>query len=329
MHSRDARRNQGRLERAMQAGQENGGDLYAKRIPENATGGVALGPASAASAAVERAAALGGPRMLRCDLCQANFSGDALYQQHLNGPIHKKALAKEEARRLRDLQMGASRGAAESAMAAAAWANDGSLSARGAGSRPLPTRPAAQPQSLDEASSSGLPPQQAPPGSGGGYHHAGSTGVPGRLTPAASGPGRGLKGRGRGAGGRGEDAAAAEEARRAAQISHAELVARAQKDSGPISIGGWVPPSVSRRPVEEGERSVQAVPDEDHASDQSASDPAGPESGDDGEEMAEIPPQAEDGADAGLGSLVDYSEDDSSDDSDDERAARPKIVSFF
>ncbi len=54
----------------MQAGQENGGDLYAKRMPENATGGVALGPASAASAAVERAAALGGPRMLRCDLCQ-------------------------------------------------------------------------------------------------------------------------------------------------------------------------------------------------------------------------------------------------------------------
>ena len=47
---------------------------------------------------------------------QANFSGDALYQQHLNGPIHKKALAKEEVRRLRDLQMGASRGAAESAM---------------------------------------------------------------------------------------------------------------------------------------------------------------------------------------------------------------------
>lgn len=47
---------------------------------------------------------------------QANFSGDALYQQHLNGPTHKKALAKEEARRLRDLQMGASRGAAEAAL---------------------------------------------------------------------------------------------------------------------------------------------------------------------------------------------------------------------
>lgn len=45
-------------------------------------------------------------------------------------------------------------------------------------------------------------------------------------------------GRGRGAGGRGEDADAAEETRKAAQISHAELVARAQKDSGPISIGG-------------------------------------------------------------------------------------------
>lgn len=55
----------------MQAGLENGGDIYDKRaVPENPTGGVALGPASAASAAVERAAALGGPRMMRCDLCQ-------------------------------------------------------------------------------------------------------------------------------------------------------------------------------------------------------------------------------------------------------------------
>lgn len=41
-----------------------------------------------------------------------------------------------------------------------------------------------------------------------------------------------------GARGRGEDAAAAEAARRAAQVSHAELVAKARRDEGPISIGG-------------------------------------------------------------------------------------------
>lgn len=49
-------------------------------------------------------------------IVQANFSGDAQYQQHLTGPIHKKALAKAEAQRLRDLQLGANRGAAESAL---------------------------------------------------------------------------------------------------------------------------------------------------------------------------------------------------------------------
>lgn len=62
---------------------------------------------------------------------------------------------------------------------------------------------------------------------------------------------------------------------------------------------GWVPPSVSSRSVEEEDRAGQAVPDDDSVSDQSASDPAEPESGNDGEGRAEIPPQAEDGTDAG------------------------------
>ncbi len=62
---------------------------------------------------------------------------------------------------------------------------------------------------------------------------------------------------------------------------------------------GWVPPSVSRRPVEEGETAGQAVSDEDYASDQNASDPAEPESGEDGEGKEEFPAQAEDGVDAG------------------------------
>ncbi len=47
---------------------------------------------------------------------QANFAGDAQYKQHLDGPIHRKALAKAEAQRQRDLQLGASKGAAESAL---------------------------------------------------------------------------------------------------------------------------------------------------------------------------------------------------------------------
>lgn len=47
---------------------------------------------------------------------QANFAGDAQYKQHLEGPIHRKAMAKAEAQRQRDLQLGAHKGAAESAL---------------------------------------------------------------------------------------------------------------------------------------------------------------------------------------------------------------------
>lgn len=51
--------------------QADGMDVYEKRpLPGSGTGGINLGPASAAQAAVQRAAALEGPRMLRCDLCQ-------------------------------------------------------------------------------------------------------------------------------------------------------------------------------------------------------------------------------------------------------------------
>lgn len=138
--------------------EQAGVDVYEKKNqPSNATGGVQLGPEAAAFAAVQRAAALAGPSMIHCDLCnvrrlaaaiaccatgltcrhtgnitsvqalprcidrifvplQANFAGDAQYKQHLEGPIHRKAMAKAEAQRQRDLQLGASKGAAESAL---------------------------------------------------------------------------------------------------------------------------------------------------------------------------------------------------------------------
>ena len=138
-----------------QASMEAGGrDVYDKRAvqPPNATGGIQLGPASAASAAVERAGRAGGAahdplravpgaasavravlhrcyqlqhlrHMVQDDGCgwrlgttlcvlliqypvpgmgaceQANFVGDAQYKQHLDSAIHRKALAKEEARK--------------------------------------------------------------------------------------------------------------------------------------------------------------------------------------------------------------------------------------
>ena len=47
---------------------------------------------------------------------QANFVGEPQYRQHLDSAIHRKALAKEEARKQRERQLGANAGAAESAV---------------------------------------------------------------------------------------------------------------------------------------------------------------------------------------------------------------------
>ena len=55
------------------------------------TGGTALGgsynAAAAAMAAVAQASALTGPRLVRCDVCNATFSGDADMQQHLQASV--------------------------------------------------------------------------------------------------------------------------------------------------------------------------------------------------------------------------------------------------
>ena len=49
-------------------------DIYDKKQqPSNATGGIQLGPESAAFAAVQRAAALAGPTMIHCDLCNVRL----------------------------------------------------------------------------------------------------------------------------------------------------------------------------------------------------------------------------------------------------------------
>lgn len=54
--------------------EQAGVDIYEKKNqPSNATGGVQLGPESAAFAAVQRAAALAGPSMINCDLCNVSL----------------------------------------------------------------------------------------------------------------------------------------------------------------------------------------------------------------------------------------------------------------
>ena len=56
-----------------------------------AAGGTALGgsynAAAAAMAAVAQASALTGPRLVRCDVCNATFAGDADMQQHLQARL--------------------------------------------------------------------------------------------------------------------------------------------------------------------------------------------------------------------------------------------------
>ena len=47
---------------------------------------------------------------------QANFRGEALLRQHLEGPAHRKAEARAEALRLRNERLGHNRGAAEAAV---------------------------------------------------------------------------------------------------------------------------------------------------------------------------------------------------------------------
>ena len=105
MSSRDQRRNQERMQRVVRSSscpstsnpcylyeiynsieptkskllisvQEQAGvDIYEKKNqPSNATGGVQLGPESAAFAAVQRAAALAGPSMIHCDLCNVRLA---------------------------------------------------------------------------------------------------------------------------------------------------------------------------------------------------------------------------------------------------------------
>ncbi len=51
-----------------------------------------------------------------CGVAQANFRGEALLRQHLEGPAHRKAEARAEALRLRNARLGSNRGAAEAAV---------------------------------------------------------------------------------------------------------------------------------------------------------------------------------------------------------------------
>ncbi|KAK9866198.1 hypothetical protein WJX84_003166 [Apatococcus fuscideae] len=123
MQNRDQRR---RKEQNQRAARSDTLDPYersqnAARDP-SATGGLRLGPAAAALAAVADASSLQGPTILRCEPCQATFATEAMLQQHNEGPTHRKTLARLQAQQEKKRRMGHHSGAAEAALAAAAWA---------------------------------------------------------------------------------------------------------------------------------------------------------------------------------------------------------------
>ncbi|KAK9798886.1 hypothetical protein WJX73_001265 [Symbiochloris irregularis] len=140
-----------------------------------------------------------------CHLCQVSFASESQMRQHIEGPTHRKALAKAAAQREREERLGASASAASEAVAAAAWAEGGKLPTRGTAWHAPPLQggrgsgPAAR-QHNQGGAARGSGPQAGAPGSGS------------VTTPAA--------------------------------VSHAQLVANARKTTEPLTINGWMPPSL-------------------------------------------------------------------------------------
>ncbi|KAL3153238.1 hypothetical protein ABBQ38_011591 [Trebouxia sp. C0009 RCD-2024] len=123
MNNREKRRHSDRAQRARGSEDGAGPDRLAQRRfagssgARNDTGGVQLGSAAAniSHAAVPE------PRVLRCTLCQAAFKNVAEEQQHIAGPAHRKALARQQSEKEQKARLARGRDAADSAVAAAQW----------------------------------------------------------------------------------------------------------------------------------------------------------------------------------------------------------------
>jgi len=85
-----------------------------------------LKAAQQAYAAVMAAAALTPQPVQRCELCQAAFVTEAQLQQHLDGPVHKKAVEKAAREAAKQHHINQHSAVAQEALAAAAWLGGGS-----------------------------------------------------------------------------------------------------------------------------------------------------------------------------------------------------------
>lgn len=161
------------------------------------------------------AAALAPQQPLRCELCNASFVTDAQLQQHLDGPVHKKAVeadAKERARIAHLSQHGAR---AQDALEAARWAGGGGRTTTTSKQRP------AAAENTTGGGSGDHPPAAA-------NSHRASQPQRQRQQQQQPGRGRPLPGGG------------GASIRREEQLTHAQVLAAAKQDSAPLSLdGAW------------------------------------------------------------------------------------------
>ncbi|CAD7695352.1 unnamed protein product [Ostreobium quekettii] len=189
------------------------------RTTAKATGGISLGPAAAVSEAIAAVSALEGPKVLYCETCKASFHGNDKYQQHLAGPVHRKAVARMEANKQKAARLARHGAAAEAALGAAAW-----HSAQGEALQNAPT------------ASSAVEPAEALP-----KHPEPRQWEPRHPLPRHGEAKQGAQhSRGRGAKGRGAAVQGTDNATSATNSGprHEDLVAQARAGKEPLSIGG-------------------------------------------------------------------------------------------
>mmetsp|Transcript_21828 Transcript_21828/g.60492 ORF Transcript_21828/g.60492 Transcript_21828/m.60492 type:complete len:297 (+) Transcript_21828:62-952(+) len=121
--------------------QQESQDVYESRQASSTQPGAA----SLASLAAISALPAVQQEVIRCELCQANFLTDASWKQHIEGPVHRKALERQEAERVRHERMRQSglNDVAEMALGAAGWHSQWSADqGRASSSRQPSSRPA-------------------------------------------------------------------------------------------------------------------------------------------------------------------------------------------
>ncbi|KAL6751040.1 hypothetical protein V8C86DRAFT_2440332 [Haematococcus lacustris] len=236
LEKRDKRRQQDRVQRANQ--QDDGFSAEPQHThPQPAQGHSAVAALNVISAAD---ASLSAPSF-SCELCKATFLTHVQHQQHLQSAVHRKALDKQAAEQARERSM-ASAGLndmAAMAMGAAAWGATHSavLAAAPAGRRLTgPGAAGPPPPALGAAADSA----GAAAGAGGAGLAQQAAGSRARgVRPGQQQGWGGRQGQNLGAGpGQGQGAGAGQ------VTSHEAMLQAVRAGEEPLSIDGWVPPSV-------------------------------------------------------------------------------------